>query len=68
MAARKALFGAWEGNWIAFNAGHDVKLPGSPESVAFLMYPQAENAAGLLDCLEPDQFRYRITARDVTAA
>jgi transglutaminase-like putative cysteine protease len=68
VAARKALFGAWEGNWIAFNAGHDVKLPGSPESVAFLMYPQAENAAGLLDCLEPDQFRYRITAREVTAA
>ena len=28
VAARKALFGAWEGNWVAFNVAHDVKLPG----------------------------------------
>ena len=31
LAARKALFGAWEGNWVAFNTAHDVKLPGSKE-------------------------------------
>ena len=28
LAARKTLFGAWEGNWVAFNTAHDVKLPG----------------------------------------
>ena len=34
MAARKTLFGAWEGNWLAFNTAHDVKLPGSNEDAA----------------------------------
>src|SRR5690606_3170594 len=29
VAARKALFGAWEGNWVAYNTAHDVALPGS---------------------------------------
>jgi transglutaminase-like putative cysteine protease len=68
VAARKALFGAWEGNWVAFNAGHDLKLPGSKEDpVGFLMYPQAENGNGFLDTLEPDKFRYRIVARELTA-
>ncbi len=68
VAARRALFGAWEGNWVAFNVAHDVKLPGSNEPpIPFLMYPQAENRAGFLDSLDPDKFKYRITAREVTA-
>jgi hypothetical protein len=29
------------------------------------MYPQGETAAGRLDALDPDSFRYRITAREV---
>ena len=66
--ARKALFGAWEGNWVAFNTAHDLKLPGSKEpAIPFLMYPQAENRSGFLDSLDPDAFRYRITARELTA-
>jgi transglutaminase-like putative cysteine protease len=68
VAARKALFGAWEGNWLAFNIAADVKLPGSREpAIPFLMYPQAENRAGFLDSLDPDKFKYRITARELTA-
>jgi transglutaminase-like putative cysteine protease len=68
LAARKALFGSWEGNWVAFNTAHDVKLPGSKEpAIAFLMYPQAENRNGFLDSLDPDKFKYRITARELTA-
>jgi transglutaminase-like putative cysteine protease len=68
LAARKALFGAWEGNWVAFNTAHDVKLPGSNEAaIPFLMYPQAENKAGFLDSLDPDKFKYRITARELSA-
>jgi transglutaminase-like putative cysteine protease len=68
LAARKALFGSWEGNWVAFNTAHDVKLPGSKEqAIPFLMYPQAENMSGFLDSLDADKFRYRITAREVTA-
>ena len=68
VAARRALFGSWEGNWIAFNVAHDVKLPGSKEpAIAFLMYPQAENKAGFLDSLDPDKFKYQLTARELTA-
>ena len=67
-AARKALFGSWEGNWVAFNTAHDVKLPGAKEAaIPFLMYPQAENKAGFLDSLDPDKFKYRITARELSA-
>ena len=65
-AARTALFGAWETNWLAYNDAHDVQLPGSRNpSLPFFMYPQAETAAGLLDQLEPDVFKYTITARQI---
>jgi transglutaminase-like putative cysteine protease len=62
----KALFGGWEGNWMAFNTAHDVLLPGSTlGKLGFFMYPQAENANGRYDPLEPDRFRYTITAREL---
>jgi transglutaminase-like putative cysteine protease len=68
VAARKALFGSWEGNWLAYNFAHDVVLPGSPgHAIEFLMYPQAETAATRLDCLDPDNFKYTITARELSA-
>jgi transglutaminase-like putative cysteine protease len=67
VAARKTLFGAWEGNWMAYNAAHDVALPGSKgPKVGFLMYPQAETVAGRLDCLDPDTFRYSIRATEIS--
>jgi transglutaminase-like putative cysteine protease len=67
LAARKTLFGAWEGNWLAFNTAHDVKLPGSSEApLPFLMYPQAADKSGLVDPLDPDAFKYTITARELT--
>ena len=69
VAARKALFGAWEGNWIAYNTAHDVALPGSKHpKLGFLMYPQAERASLLLDCLDPDNFRYALMAKEATPA
>jgi len=41
--ARAQLFGSWEMNWMAYNFGHDVALPGSGgPPVGFFMYPQAE--------------------------
>jgi transglutaminase-like putative cysteine protease len=68
MAARKTLFGAWEGNWLAFNTAHDVKLPGNSEdSLPFLMYPQAADKQGLIDSLDPDAFKYTITAKELTS-
>lgn len=60
-AARAALFGSWEMNWIAYNHGHDVVLPGSrAPAIPFLMYPTAETAAGRIDSLDPASFRYEI--------
>ena len=65
---RQKLFGAWEMNWLAFNTAHDVALPGSTgPKVAFFMYPQAETANGRADPLDPDNFKYTITARELKA-
>ena len=67
--ARARLFGAWEMNWMAYNTAHDVPLPGSGgPPVGFLMYPQAETAGGRLDSLDPDNFKYDIISREITAA
>jgi transglutaminase-like putative cysteine protease len=69
VAARKALFGSWETNWLAYNFAHDVALPGSRgPKLGFLMYPQAETASLRLDCLDPDNFKYTITAKELTSA
>ena len=62
------LYGAWEGNWMAYNTAHDVKLPGSRgKALGFLMYPMAENAEGWLDQYDPATFKYAISAREVKA-
>jgi transglutaminase-like putative cysteine protease len=66
--ARARLFGSWEMNWMAYNFGHELALPGSTGApVNFLMYPQAESADGRLDCLDPDNFKYEITSREITS-
>jgi transglutaminase-like putative cysteine protease len=68
-AARKALFGSWESNWLAYNFSHDVALPGSiGPKIPFLMYPQAEVANARLDCLDGDSFKYVITSKELTTA
>lgn len=69
LAARAALFGGWEMNWMAYNYGHDVALPGSTKvPVGFLMYPQGETADGLVDCLDAPNFLYTITSREVSSS
>ena len=79
VSARLTLFGAWEGNWLAYNMASNITLPGfdplngeppqaKPQhSVSSLMYPQAETAAGLLDCRDPDTFKYAIAAKELPA-
>jgi transglutaminase-like putative cysteine protease len=52
---RDTLFGAWEGNWLPYNFAH----------VPFLMYPQGETADGRLDSLDPQNFRYTLTATEL---
>jgi transglutaminase-like putative cysteine protease len=66
--ARAKLFGAWEMNWLAYNYAQDVQLPsGGAEKLGFLMYPQCETASGRKDSLDPDHFKYQISAREITA-
>ncbi|MCI3205465.1 MULTISPECIES: transglutaminase domain-containing protein [Pandoraea] len=69
-AARAMLFGQWEMNWVAFNHGADIPLPGAQgapkTTVPFLMYPNGEVANARLDSLDPDTFRYRMNAREIT--
>jgi transglutaminase-like putative cysteine protease len=67
--ARTALFGGWEMNWIVYNHGHDVVLPGSRGlPVSFLMYPNGETSDGRLDSLNAATFRYEIHSREIDAA
>ena len=64
----KALFGGWEGNWMAYNVAHDVNLPNSKgPQLGFFMYPTAENSGGRLDSYAPDDFKYQITAKEIKA-
>jgi len=64
----KALFGGWEGNWMAFNNAHDLSLPHAKgPKLGFLMYPVAENASGRLDSYAPDTFKYQISAKEIKA-
>ena len=70
LAIRDYLFGNWEMNWMAYNYGHDIALPGSKlgskGDIPFLMYPQAENTEGRFDSLDPDNFKYKITSRQIS--
>src|SRR5262245_33870852 len=63
---RAKLFGAWEGNWLAYNEAHDIQLPGSSgPAIGFLMYPQGEIGKQRLDSLDPDNFKYTISAKEL---
>jgi transglutaminase-like putative cysteine protease len=66
-AARERLFGAWEMNWVAYNHGHDIALPGAgAKPIPFLMYPNAETRGRRLDSLDPATFKYEIRSTEVT--
>jgi transglutaminase-like putative cysteine protease len=66
LAARKRLFGSWEMNWVAYNYANDVVLPKATRGkVAFFMYPQCETADGRLDPLDPDNFKYQMSSKEI---
>ena len=67
IAMRKKLFGAWEMNWLAYNTAHDVRLPHSKTRIPYLMYTNGETGGKALDQLDPDSFKYTITAREIKA-
>jgi transglutaminase-like putative cysteine protease len=65
--ARDYLFGSWEMNWMAYNYAHDVDLPGSASKpLVYFMYPQAETSEGRTDPFDPDNFKYEITAKEIS--
>src|SRR3954468_16401130 len=65
-AAHQRLFGSWEMNWLAYKGGHDGELPNAAKGprLPFLMYPNGETGGERLDQLEPDLFKYTITAHE----
>src|SRR5450631_1718516 len=66
--ARKALFGAWEMNWMGFNTAGDTRLaPETTKALGHFMYPYAETTKGPLDYYNPQNFQYRMSAREVQA-
>ena len=66
--ARQTLFGAWEMNWIGFNTAGDTSLsPPTVKPLGHFMYPYAEGSRGRLDYYDPDNFQYRISAKEIKA-
>ena len=64
----RALFGAWEGNWMGYNMAHDLVLPDNGgKALGFLMYPVGRVGDEPLDSYQPKSFEYHISAREVSA-
>jgi len=56
-------------NWMAYNFAHDIALPGSSGApAAFLMYPHAESNGAPIDSLDPENFKYEITSKEIASA
>lgn len=62
---RKILFGVWEMNWIAYNLGTDITLPGKSAPVPFMLLPQLESSTGNHDGSQPEAFEYSIRTRQI---
>jgi len=58
-----SAFGAWGGDWIAFNSAQDVTLPKTKRAVRSFAQPRAETANGFANSLDPAAFRYEIAVR-----
>ena len=65
LSLKKILFGVWEMNWIAFNVGTDVTLPGQNTAMPFLLLPQLESPNGRFDGTQPTAIQYVISAKRI---
>lgn len=61
-SVREQLFGRWEMNWIAFNSARDFELPSSGERINYLMYPYLVSGTAKNDGMDPETFKYSISA------
>jgi transglutaminase-like putative cysteine protease len=65
-ALRERLFGSWEMNWVGFNYARDFTMPGQKDGpIGFLMYPYAETPDGSRDPLDPENFAYTISSKEI---
>lgn len=65
LALKKVLFGVWEMNWIAFNVGTDVSLPGKNTNLPFLLTPQLEQSSNAGDASQSASLPYSIKSRQI---
>ncbi len=65
ISLKKILFGVWEMNWIAFNFGTDIVLPGKNAPIPFMLIPQLETAGRRIDSDSPAAPAYSIRTRQV---
>lgn len=63
LALRRILFGVWEMNWMAYNRGADLTLPGGAVRLPFFTQPRLELGASP----EAVPFEFSIQARRVDA-
>lgn len=63
LSLKKILFGVWEMNWIAFNVGSDITLPGQNAPIPFLLLPQLESPSSRHDGTTASAIQYRIVAK-----
>jgi transglutaminase-like putative cysteine protease len=63
---REKFFGFWEMNWVAYNSARDFALPPSyAEEINYLMYPRLASEKTKNDGMDPDEFKYTITAKEI---
>ncbi len=55
------MFGVWEMNWVAFNLGTDITLPGRNNAMPFLLHPQMEIGGQISE----ESVQYNIKTRQV---
>ncbi len=69
VSLRKILFGVWEMNWIAYNLGNDIILPGNQNNLPnlpFFVYPQLEGRSNKQDIgSEESGVNYSISTKRV---
>jgi transglutaminase-like putative cysteine protease len=64
---REKLFGFWEMNWIAYNSARDCALPPNyTEDINYMMYPRLVSQKMHKDGIDPDHFKYIITAKEIS--
>lgn len=60
-ALKRVLFGVWEMNWVAYNVGTDLMLPGMQERIPFFTLPRIDGG----DANDAPVFQYSIRTKRI---